>query len=203
MDCDDDIGFPATDVTLVVEDKKIHVNKAVLSQHSPVFNAMFSGSFKESSTIVITLDNKKAKDFVAFLGCFYPNMNHTLTKNNVLQVLPLAHEYQSPLVADCEEFMISMCKPETSLTVTILLDYILVAEKYDLQKFLDTAAKFCADVDFDLLNGKKFEKDNALEWGMIPVGYTSKQTETVDKNIALKYLRIDPKTRLLIAENRL
>ena len=31
-----------SDVTLVVEDKKLHVHKSVLSLHSPVFGAMFT-----------------------------------------------------------------------------------------------------------------------------------------------------------------
>lgn len=40
-------AFPETDVTLVVEGRKFHVNKAVLSEHSPVFNAMFKSQFTE------------------------------------------------------------------------------------------------------------------------------------------------------------
>lgn len=126
-----DLGFPETDFTLVVEDQKIHVNKAVISQHSPVFNAMFNSQFKERTAKEITLEDKKAEDVVEFLRCFYPNMKHPVTAETVLQVLPLAHEYQSPLVADCENFMISMCKPDKGLTVSTLLDYILAGEKYN------------------------------------------------------------------------
>ncbi|XP_062574886.1 kelch-like protein 6 [Saccostrea cucullata] len=213
----DDIGFPETDVTLVVEDKKIHVNKAVLSQHSPVFNAMFTGNFKEMTAKEVTLKNKKAKDVVEFLRCFYPNMKHPITEHSVLQILPLAHEYQSAVVADCEEFMISMCKPGTSLTVTSFLDYILQAEKYDLRKFLDSAVKFCAHIDFDLLNGKTFKKK--AYYGAIPVmpsyNYTSGQQNNADnltdllydvqemEKISLKFKELDLKTRHAIAEKRL
>uniref|UniRef100_K1R8J7 BTB and MATH domain-containing protein 38 n=1 Tax=Magallana gigas TaxID=29159 RepID=K1R8J7_MAGGI len=125
-----DLGFPKTDVTLVVEDQKIHVNKAVLSEHSPVFNAMFNSEFKESTAVEITLEGKRAADVAEFLKCFYPNMKHTITAENVLQVLPLAHEYQSSLVADCENCMIDMCKQEKGLTVSTLLDYMLAGDKY-------------------------------------------------------------------------
>lgn len=81
-----DLGFPKTDVTLVVEDQKIHVNKAVLSEHSPVFNAMFNSEFKESTAVEITLEGKRAADVAEFLKCFYPNMKHNIT--GILNCLP-------------------------------------------------------------------------------------------------------------------
>lgn len=149
-----DVGFPGTDLILVVEGQKIHVNKAVLSEHSPVFNIMFKSQFKESTAKEIVLEEKKAADVVEFLKCFYPNMKHPITGENVLQVLPLAHEYQSPLVASCEEFMSRICKPDKGLTVSKLLDYILAGEKYGLTSFLEAAVEFCAHVDFELLKLK-------------------------------------------------
>ncbi|XP_062574911.1 uncharacterized protein LOC134236776 [Saccostrea cucullata] len=206
----DDIGFPQTDVTLVVEDKKIHVNKAVLSHHSPVFNAMFSGNFKESTSREITLDNKKAKDVVEFLRCFYPNMRQPITEQNVLQILPLAHEYQSPVVDDCEKFMADLCRPGTGLTVTSLLDYIIAAEKYDLQNFLDSAVKFCAHIDFDILNGKTFRRNTCSLPFSVPTSIISIDSQTTffydadeTKEISSKFLELDLKTRHLIAEKRL
>ena len=77
-------GFPETDVTLVVEDQKFHVSRAVLSQHSPVFNAMFNGHFKESTEKEIVLEDKKAEHFKEFLKSFYPNMKYSLTGKKCL-----------------------------------------------------------------------------------------------------------------------
>lgn len=74
-----DVGFPGTDLTLVVEGQKIQVNKAVLSEHSTVFNTMFNSNFKESTAKEIVLEDKKAVDVVEFLKCFYPNMKHPVT----------------------------------------------------------------------------------------------------------------------------
>lgn len=62
-----------------MEDQKIHVNKAVLSQHSPVFDTMFKSQFKESTAKEIPLEDKKAEDVVEFLSCFYPKMKHPVT----------------------------------------------------------------------------------------------------------------------------
>lgn len=74
-----DVGFPGTDLTLVVEGQKIQVNKAVLSEDSPVFNTMFNSNFKERTSKEIELEDKKAADVVEFLKCFYPNMKHPVT----------------------------------------------------------------------------------------------------------------------------
>lgn len=74
-----DIGFPGTDLILVVEGRQIHVNKNVLSQHSPVFNTMLNSNFKERTAKEIVLQDKKATDVVEFLKCFYPNMKYPIT----------------------------------------------------------------------------------------------------------------------------
>lgn len=74
-----DLGFPGTDLILVVEDRKIHVNKNVLCEHSPVFNTMFNSNFKESTAKEIVLQDKKATDVVEFLKCFYPKMKYPIT----------------------------------------------------------------------------------------------------------------------------
>lgn len=188
------LAFPETDVTLVVEGQKIHVNKAVLSEHSPVFDTMFKSQFKESTAKEILLEGKKAEDVVEFLSCFYPKMKHPVKAENVLQVLPIAHEYQSSLVTDCEDLMIAMCEPRKGLTVNILLDYILVGEKYGLTRFIEAAMEFCACIDFDLLNGKTFSRS-------VPWTPTFKEKE--DKDISSKFSKIGLKTQYAISKKRL
>lgn len=188
----ENLAFPETDVTLVVEGQKIHVNKSVLSEHSPVFDTMFKSQFKESTAKEIPLEDKKADDVVEFLTCFYPKMKHPVTAENVLQVLPIAHEYQSPLVTDCEDLMIAMCKPDKRLTVNTLLDYILVGEKYGLTRFLEAVVEFCARIDFDLLNGKQFFQS-----------YHYNFSGTQDKNLSLKFSKISIKTQYAISKKRL
>ena len=80
-------GFPETDVTLVVEEQKFHVSRAVLSQHSPVFKAMFNGHFKESTEKEIVLEDKKAEQFKEFLKSFYPNMKYSLTGKKMFKFI--------------------------------------------------------------------------------------------------------------------
>lgn len=80
---DVDLGFPDTDLILVEEGRKIHVNKNVLSDHSPVFNTMLNSKFKESTAEEIVLVDKIAGDVVEFLKCFYPNMKHPITGKKI------------------------------------------------------------------------------------------------------------------------
>lgn len=52
--------------------------------------------------------------------------------------------------------MIVMCKLLIGLIVSILLDYILVGDKYSLMRFLKVVVEFCVKIDFDFLIGKIF-----------------------------------------------
>lgn len=112
---------------------------------------------------------------------------------NVLRVLPLAHEYQSPLVTDCENFMIRMCTPQSGVTVSRLLDYILAGEKYGLTRVLETAVEFCAKIYFDFLTGKQFQ-----------INYRAFQSFILTENTSIysKFSNIDIKTRYAIALKR-
>ena len=73
-DTDDPFYLPhcESDVTLVVEDKKLHVHKAVLSLHSPVFGAMFTANFAEKDSKEIELPGKKYDLVMQFLLMMYP-----------------------------------------------------------------------------------------------------------------------------------
>jgi hypothetical protein len=68
-----------TDLTLIIEDHKIPVSKAVLCIASPVFRAMLEGDFQEKSKTEITLPGKNFEDFVEFLRCIYPNRLKNVT----------------------------------------------------------------------------------------------------------------------------
>lgn len=146
--------------------------------------------YSPSQSLIVSAKNIKSLHFVVIF-----------TEKNVLQVLPLAHEYQSSLVGDCETCMIQMCKPGTGITVSTLLDYILAAEKFDLTSFLETAANYSARVDYELLLGNTFEKKLHEHELSRRKTYTLETSE--NKDISSKFSKINIKTRLLIAEKRL
>lgn len=56
-----------TDLTLIVENQKFHVTKAVLIDVSSVFGKMLAGKFKEKKTSELELPGKKHSSFELFL----------------------------------------------------------------------------------------------------------------------------------------
>lgn len=60
-----------SDLVLVVEDKRFHVHRPILSLHSPVFKAMLNTEFKEATADEIPLPGKKANEILSFLKQLY------------------------------------------------------------------------------------------------------------------------------------
>ena len=60
-----------SDLVLVVEDKRFHVHRQILSLHSPVFKAMLKSQFKEATANEIPLPGKKANEILSFLKQLY------------------------------------------------------------------------------------------------------------------------------------
>lgn len=69
-----------SDVTLVVEDKRLHVHKTFLALHSTVFRKMFFSDFKEKESKEVCLPGKNYTAMVSFLTHIYPGHSfRTLT----------------------------------------------------------------------------------------------------------------------------
>ena len=60
-----------SDLVLVVENKKFHVHRQILSIHSPVFKAMLNTQFKEATANEIPLPGKKPNEILDFLKQLY------------------------------------------------------------------------------------------------------------------------------------
>jgi hypothetical protein len=76
---------------------------------------------------------------------------------NVLQIIPLADEYQVTHVLDrCEKFLADLCdsifeKNEKRKPVSVIVDYILIAEQHNLHRLLTSATRLCAKYNSDLV----------------------------------------------------
>ena len=80
---DQETMFLPTDVTLMVEEKPLHLNRKWLAENSPVFKKMFESDFEEKHAKVIPLPRKKFKDFESFLYSFYfPPLTCPITGKN-------------------------------------------------------------------------------------------------------------------------
>ena len=60
------------DITFIIEDQKIHVNKGVLSMSSSVFRAMFTSEFAEKMMTDIPLPDKKFGLFLELMQILHP-----------------------------------------------------------------------------------------------------------------------------------
>ena len=65
-----------SDITFLVEEKKIHFNKTILSAISPVFNRMFNSDFVEKNLSEIPLPGKSYRDIVVLFNHVHPSYTH-------------------------------------------------------------------------------------------------------------------------------
>ena len=117
-----------SDIVLVVEGKKLHVHRWILSSQSPVFQAMLEGHFQEASQHKIPLKEKKIESMQMFLKILYPSCMFgearvPLDGENLLSVLELADEYQCVNV-------IKQCIDEAKITPEIVLKLLPYAIEY-------------------------------------------------------------------------
>lgn len=73
-------GDNFTNLTFVVEEQKLHVNKVFLMIHSPVLHRMFTSDFKEKDLREIQLPGKKYSAMVELLEQIYPGDTIDLIK---------------------------------------------------------------------------------------------------------------------------
>ncbi|XP_046582190.1 BTB and MATH domain-containing protein 36-like isoform X2 [Haliotis rubra] len=83
-----------TNVALVMEGRRLHVNRSVLATASDVFDKMFYGKFKETQKREVPLPGKRYADIVDMLLCIYPSELRPVTEATVDKMLELADEYQ-------------------------------------------------------------------------------------------------------------
>ncbi|CAO4367283.1 unnamed protein product [Caenorhabditis nigoni] len=91
------------DTVLVIEGKKIHVNKAFLSYQSDFFKALFSKNFKEGSLPVVGIKDVSYDDFGLLCSSFYPNPQFP-NDRTVEKLLMLARRFLLPSVIAIVEY---------------------------------------------------------------------------------------------------
>ncbi|CAO4384928.1 unnamed protein product [Caenorhabditis nigoni] len=101
-----------SDLVLKVEDKKFHVSRLFLAGQSPVFKAMFLGSFEESKKDEIVLKDTSASDFQIFLEALHGEQS--IEDETVNGILTLADKYNTTAVrTQLETFLIRDSRKST------------------------------------------------------------------------------------------
>ncbi|KAK3745867.1 hypothetical protein QZH41_013209, partial [Actinostola sp. cb2023] len=113
-----------SDVVLIVEERRFHAHKCILSISSPVFEAMFTSDFKEKTAEEIPLPGKRADEVEVLLNLICFKYKQSVTHENFEFLLMLADEYQMEDVKKlCTEFMSSILSKANCLHLCQLADH--------------------------------------------------------------------------------
>ena len=104
-----------SDLTLNVRGTRYYVHRCILAIRSPMFRAMITTGYKESSAAEIVIDEFPAEHFHAVLEWIYTGQAH-MTASTVLGVLRVADYCQfDDLVRECRELAIRFVDAENLL----------------------------------------------------------------------------------------
>ncbi|CAO4367272.1 unnamed protein product [Caenorhabditis nigoni] len=87
------VASDMTDMALIVQGKKLNVNKSFLSLHSDYFATLFSANFKEGQMEEIEIKEVSYKDFALFLSSFHSNRQYP-NDHTVEKLLAMASRFQ-------------------------------------------------------------------------------------------------------------
>lgn len=125
------------DTTLHVADKEYKAHRAILIAGSSVFAAMFQHETSEKQTGVITIPDCDPESFENFLEFLYTGKLEKPSLRNALHLYETSEKYNvHELKAFCTEYLMQ------NLTVEILCDVVVLADKYDEENLLSAAQKF-------------------------------------------------------------
>ncbi|GMR55790.1 hypothetical protein PMAYCL1PPCAC_25985 [Pristionchus mayeri] len=82
-----------SNVIIIVEGKKLHVNKDYLATHSPYFSAMFFGEFAEKGKEEVEIKDIVYEEFVDLLNLIHPGFS-PIKDTTVSHILKLSDLFQ-------------------------------------------------------------------------------------------------------------
>lgn len=128
-----------TDVTFLVEQKKLYSNRIMLGMASPVLKAMFmEEQFKEHDGSPIPLPGKSFNDFMELLIAIRPGNMKPVTIKNAEALLPLAEEYLlTSMKQECQTKMLHNLKKSTSAHLN--MKYLILSQTYNLPEIRNMA----------------------------------------------------------------
>lgn len=144
-DCSDDNYL--CDVKLIVENKPLFTSRSLLAFASPVFRCMFSGEFKEKDQTEVELPEKSYQDVSEMIRFIHPGFGDDLEGgvDSAFRLLPIADEYQIEKLKDkCQDVLKSNIESD-SFTQDFLIQCLVVADKYYLQRLLNICVEKCAN----------------------------------------------------------
>ncbi|GMR54135.1 hypothetical protein PMAYCL1PPCAC_24330, partial [Pristionchus mayeri] len=126
------------DCALSLGEKKIYVSKQFLALHSPFFQTLFFGDFREAKQDEIVLKDVDPQIFHTMLLLLY-RFGGSINMHNVEGLLTLADRFQIKVVLkECEDFLMSKKIP--------LIDRMFLADQYKLKQLKTTTMSECNNI---------------------------------------------------------
>ncbi|CAG2251567.1 unnamed protein product [Mytilus edulis] len=169
-------SFEKTDIALIVDGKRLYINRNELMEKSPVFKKMLTADFKERNALKIELPKKDLHHFLMFLRCTLDGHDDQINNINVHCIIPIAHEYQVKETLDKANIFLSNKYLQRSLKdclSTDIINGIIEAEKYGLtrtlKELIDRASRkkfktFSKTSDFDAISKGTLNKISMARW---------------------------------------
>ncbi|CAF1464464.1 unnamed protein product [Rotaria magnacalcarata] len=181
-----------SDVTLIVEDKKIFAHKSILAKISPVFNRMlYSNGFRESQTNEIIFPGKQYAHIIELLKCIYPNILKPIDNSNAIYLLPLSDEYSIFILKkNIERYFISsinLMSYKYGDNLTRLFDLLSLAQLYRLSKLEEHICEQLTD-HFDVERWNKIDLAIELRCHLFELFAKKQQTKFKEKQNKLNQL---------------
>ncbi|CAL2047120.1 unnamed protein product [Caenorhabditis brenneri] len=164
-----------TDAVLVVDRKKLHVNKAVLSYHSDYFDALFNSDFKEKSMEEIPIKDVNFENFATVLSLVHSTpVKYTWQQAEFM--LEIADRFLFPAVKRHLELFLKTSEIEGRTLIAL-------ADKYQLEDLMDyTLSAYRSKKDF-LQDGEEKSGPN--------MDFFNKLSESTKVKIFHRILEID------------
>ncbi|XP_008556025.2 speckle-type POZ protein B isoform X1 [Microplitis demolitor] len=129
----------ASDIVLVVDNRKFLAHKAILMARSAVFFAMFSNAMKEQKENEVNIPDMNPDIFEKMLEFMYTDEITDIDDNDIVDLLDAAEKYQLPSLKElCERLLIQ------SLNIDNAIKFMAVGDRYHTELLLEYAAEFIA-----------------------------------------------------------
>ncbi|PIC48974.1 hypothetical protein B9Z55_007750 [Caenorhabditis nigoni] len=146
------VASDKTDVILIIEGKKLNVNKTFLSIHSDYYSTLFSSNFKEGQMKEIEIKEVNYEDFGLLCSSFYPNPQFP-NDNTVEKLLEMASRFQvSSVIGIVEYHLLNNSRIEYE-------KMIWMADEYVMPKLLEKCIRQMNSLEI----AKKLEKSPEFE----------------------------------------
>ncbi|CAH8509812.1 unnamed protein product [Dicrocoelium dendriticum] len=146
-DFDFETPFLFSDAILIVQGRKLHCHRAILSIYSPVFTAMFRNRCLENQKNEVIIPGDSYDDVKEILLHMYTPGGREMSMESAQKLLPILHRYQIDTMVTMAERILTFRLTDSSAPMCLQ-----VADLYNLTRLRQAALESCARLDLERLN---------------------------------------------------